>query len=98
MESQLIYNKIIFYYDIIEKIKQEILKLNELGDSVKFEVLMPAADNIKAMVDTLMEKYVLFSKDETNNALKREILDILNKILEMVYNYKNIVYNLYKDL
>ena len=59
---------------------------------------MPAADNIKAMVDTLMEKYVLFSKDETNNALKREILDILNKILEMVYNYKNIVYNLYKDL
>ena len=98
MESQLIYNKIIFYYDIIEKIKQEILKLNELGDSVKFEVLMPAADNIKAMVDTLMEKYVLFTKDETNEALKREILDILNKILEMVYNYKNIVYNLYKDL
>ena len=98
MESQLIYNKIIFYYDIIEKIKQEILKLNELGDSVKFEVLMPAADNIKTMVDTLMEKYVLFTKDETNEALKREILDILNKILEMVYNYKNIVYNLYKDL
>ena len=95
METEEIYKKIVMYYDIIDKIRAEILKLQQVDDREKFQTLIPVADDLQKEVDTLMEKYVLFSKDTTNEDMKNEILAILKNILDIVYNYKNIVYDLY---
>ena len=95
METEEIYKKIVMYYDIIDKIRAEILKHQHLDDRDKFQTLIPVADDLQKEVDTLMEKYVLFSKDTTNESMKNEILAILKNILDIVYNYKNIVYDLY---
>ena len=95
METEEIYKKIVMYYDIIDKIRAEILKLQQVDDREKFQTLIPVADDLQKEVDTLMEKYVLFSKDTTNEGMKNEILAILKNILDIVYNYKNIVYDLY---
>ena len=95
MEIEEIYKKIVMYYDIIDKIRAEILKLQQVDDREKFQTLIPVADDLQKEVDTLMEKYVLFSKDTTNEGMKNEILAILKNILDIVYNYKNIVYDLY---
>ena len=95
METEEIYKKIVMYYDIIDKIRAEILKLQQVDDREKFQTLIPVADDLQKEVDTLMEKYVLFSKDTTNEGIKNEILAILKNILDIVYNYKNIVYDLY---
>ena len=54
-----IYNKIIAYYDLSEKIKVEILKLEDVDSGVKFDVLMPIVNKIKETADVLMEKYVI---------------------------------------
>ena len=95
MEIEEIYKKIVMYYDIIDKIRAEILKLQQVDDREKFQTLIPVADDLQKEVDILMEKYVLFSKDTTNESIKNEILAILKNILDIVYNYKNIVYSLY---
>lgn len=96
-EEKEIYEKITLYYDISEKIKEEILKLDDIDENVKFDVLMPVVDNIKTTADTLMEKYVVFLKDKSNNTLKNEIVFILNKFLDYIYVYKNKLYDIYKD-
>ncbi len=96
-EEKNIYEKIILYYDISEKIKNEILKLDDIDESIKFDVLMPVVDRIKITADTLMEKYVVFLKDQSNNILKNEIIAILDKFLDYMYIYKNKLYDVYKD-
>ncbi len=96
-EEKNIYEKIILYYDISEKIKQEILKLDDIDKSIKFDVLMPVVDEIKKTADTLMEKYIVFLKDQSNNILKNEIIAILDKFLDYMYVYKNKLYDVYKD-
>lgn len=96
-EEENIYSKITLYYDISEKIKEEILKLDDIDDSTKFTILMPIVDQIKNTADTLMEKYVVFLKDRDNDEIKNNIVDILDKFLEYIYVYKNKLYDIYKD-
>lgn len=96
-EEENIYNKITLYYDISEKIKEEILKLDDIDDSTKFDVLMPVVDKIKEIADILMKKYVIFLKDKGNTSLKNEIVNILDEFLEYIYVYKNKLYSIYKD-
>jgi hypothetical protein len=95
--DKIIFDKITLYYDISDKIKSEILKLDDLDYSVKFDVLMPIVDKIKSTADILMEKYITFLKDKTNTALKDEIIGELDGLLEYVYVYKNRLYDIYKN-
>lgn len=92
-----IYNKINQYYDISEKIKEEIFKLNDIDDDIKFNILMPVVDEITKTADTLMEKYIDLLKNKNNLSLKNELISILDKFLEYIHIYKNKLYEIYKD-
>ena len=91
-----IYNKITTYYDISEKIKIEILKLEDISDSDKFDVLMPIVDKLKEIADLLMEKYVILLKNKTNS-IRKEIVSILDQFLEYIAIYKNKLYEIYSN-
>jgi hypothetical protein len=92
-----IYDRILLYYEISDKIKEEILKLDDVDESTKFDVLMPFTDNLNSTTDILLEKYIKYLKDVNNNELRNEILFILNDLMEHVAVYKNRLYSLYKD-
>ena len=91
-----IYNKITTYYEISDKIKIEILKLEDISDSDKFDVLMPIVDKLKEIADLLMEKYVILLKDKTNS-IRKEIVSILDQFLEYIAIYKNKLYEIYSN-
>lgn len=91
-----IYNKITTYYEISEKIKIEILKLTDITDSEKFDILMPIVDKLKEIADLLMEKYVILLKDKTNS-IRKEIVSILDQFLEYIAIYKNKLYEIYSN-
>ncbi|MBR2141406.1 MAG: hypothetical protein IJ853_03545 [Rickettsiales bacterium] len=91
-----IYNKIIAYYDLSEKIKVEILKLEDVDSGVKFDVLMPIVNKIKETADVLMEKYVILLKND-DSSIKKEIVRILDDFLEYIYVYKNKLYEIYNN-
>lgn len=95
-----VYQKIIKYYEISDKMKEEILNLKDIDDETKNNVLMPIPETIKSTADNLLDLYIQFLKNIKNIKnvdLKREIIEILNNLLEQIYKYKNIIYNLYKD-
>jgi hypothetical protein len=96
-QDEEIYNKITLYYDISENIEREILKLDDIDEQVKFDVLMPIVGVVKNLADKLTEKYILFLKDRENMELKEEIISALDEFLEYVYVYKNKLYDIYKD-
>ena len=87
-----VYQKIIKYYEISDKMKEEILNLKDIDDETKNNVLMPIPKTIKSTADNLLDLYNIKNID-----LKRKIIEILNNLLEQIYKYKNIIYNLYKD-
>lgn len=91
-----IYNKITTYYEISDKIKIEILKLEDISDSDKFDVLMPIVDKLKEIADLLMEKYVILLKNKTNS-IRKEIVNILDQFLEYIAIYKNKLYEIYSN-
>ncbi|MBO4956686.1 MAG: hypothetical protein J6C50_02525 [Rickettsiales bacterium] len=91
-----IYNRITTYYDISEKIKVEILKLEDISDSEKFDILMPIVSKIKETADLLMEKYVVLLKNK-NNSIRKEIVTILDQFLEYITIYKNKLYEIYNN-
>ena len=91
-----IYNKITTYYEISDKIKIEILKLEDISDSDKFDVLMPIVDKLKEIADLLMEKYVILLKNKTNS-IRKEIVNILDQFLEYIAIYKNKLYEIYNN-
>jgi hypothetical protein len=95
--DKIIFDKITLYYDISDKIRSEILKLNDIDYSVKFDVLMPIVEKIKSTADVLMEKYIIFLKDKSNIVLKDEIIIELDSLLEYIYIYKNKLYDIYKN-
>lgn len=92
-----VYQKIIKYYEISDKMKEEILNLKDIDDETKNNVLMPIPKTIKSTADNLLDLYIQFLKNIKNIDLKRKIIEILNNLLEQIYKYKNIIYNLYKD-
>lgn len=92
-----VYQKIIKYYEISDKMKEEILNLKDIDDETKNNVLMPIPETIKSTADNLLDLYIQFLKNIKNIDLKRKIIEILNNLLEQIYKYKNIIYNLYKD-
>lgn len=92
-----IYRKIILYYDIADKIKEEIIKLDDIDDSIRFNTLMPITEKIRNTADILLEKYVELLKNTENNYIKDDIVKILDNLLEQIYIYKNKVYDIYKD-
>lgn len=91
-----IYNKITTYYEISDKIKIEILKLEDISDSDKFDVLMPIVDKLEEIADLLMEKYVILLKNKTNS-IRKEIVNILDQFLEYIAIYKNKLYEIYSN-
>ena len=93
-EDEDIYKKISLYYDIADRLKIEILQLDDVSEEDRFEVLMPAVNKIKDTADILMEKYILFLKNK-DNSIGDEIVDILDKLLEYLSFYKNKLYELY---
>ena len=95
-EDEDIYKKISLYYDIAERLKNEILQLNDISEEERFEVLMPVVNKIKNMADVLMEKYILFLKNR-DNSIGDEIVDILDKFLDYLSIYKNKLYELYNN-
>jgi hypothetical protein len=92
-----IYNRILLYYEISDKIREEILKLDDVDKKTKFDVLMPFTDSLRNTADILLEKYTKYIKNIDNNSLRDEILFILNDLLEYVAVYKNKLYSIYKD-
>ena len=91
-----IYNKIVMCYDISEKIKVEILKLDGISENDRFDVLMPIVEKIKNIADILMEKYVILLRDK-NNSIRSEIVTILDQFLEYIAIYKNRLYEIYNN-
>ena len=92
-----VYQKIIKYYEISDKMKEEILNLKDIDDETKNNVLMPIPKTIKSTADNLLDLYIQFLKNIKNIDLKRKIIEILNNLLEQIYKYKNIIYDLYKN-
>lgn len=92
-----IYRKINLYYDIADKIKEEIIKLNDIDDTIRFDILMPITDKIRNSADLLLEKYVELLRNTQNKYIKDDIIKILDNLLEQIYIYKNKVYDIYKD-
>ena len=92
-----VYEKIVRYYEISDKIKDEILKLDDVDDETKNNVLMPIPPTIKDTADKLLDLYIKFLKDIKDSALKNEITTTLDNLLEQIYKYKNIIYDLYRN-
>lgn len=92
-----VYEKIIKYYDISDKIKEEILKLDDVDDETKNSVLIPIPTTIKNTADKLLDLYIRFLKNIKNLVLKNEIISTLDNLLEQIYKYKNIIYDLYRN-
>ena len=92
-----VYEKIIKYYEISDKIKDEILKLDDIDDDTKNNILMPIPTTIKDTADKLLDLYIKFLKNIKNINLKNEIVTTLDNLLEQIYKYKNIIYDLYKN-
>lgn len=98
MDIQKIYNQILVYYDILENIKNEILQLKKFDDSIKIDQLMPKLEELQRAIDFLMKKYIFFTKNLNDKNLYQDLINILDNILEKISNYKNIIYDLYKDI
>ncbi len=92
-----VYEKIVKYYEISDKIKYEILKLDDIDDNIKNNILMPIPNTIKNTADKLLDLYIKFLKNIRNTALKNEIIATLDNLLEQIYKYKNIIYDLYRN-
>jgi hypothetical protein len=92
-----IYNRILLYYDISDRIKEEILKLNDVDRETKFSVFLPFTDYVKKTTDSLLEKYIGYLKNIKNGKFRDEIFTILDDLLDSVAVYKNTLYNFYKD-
>jgi hypothetical protein len=92
-----IYNRILLYYDISEKIRSEILGLDDVDDITKFDVLLPFPDDIERTTDRLVEKYVEYLKNIKNSGTRDEIFAILDGLLERVAVYKNTLYDFYRN-
>ncbi|GHU29216.1 hypothetical protein FACS1894152_7480 [Bacilli bacterium] len=95
--EEYIYNKILLYYDISDRIKEEILQLDDIDKQTKFDVLLPFTDTMKKITDNLLEKYIKYLKNINNSRLKDEIFTILDDFLERVAVYKNRLYDIYKN-
>ena len=91
------YKKITKYYEISDKIKNEILKLDDIDIETKNNILMPIPITIRDTADKLLDLYIRFLKNINDTALKNEIIRNLNNLLEQIYKYKNIIYDLYKN-
>ncbi len=91
------YKKITKYYEISDKIKNEILKLDDIDIETKNNILMPIPITIRDTADKLLDLYIRFLKNINDTALKNEIIRTLNNLLEQIYKYKNIIYDLYKN-
>jgi hypothetical protein len=87
----------LLYYDISDRIREEILKLEGISDSVKFDVLLPFPEDIRRTTDHLLEKYIAYLKNIRNSRLRDEIFAILDDLLECVAVYKNKLYDIYRD-
>lgn len=92
-----VYEKIVKYYEISDKIKDEILKLDDIDEDIKNNILMPIPNTIKNTADKLLDLYIKFLKNIRNTALKNEIIATLDNLLEQIYKYKNIIYDLYRN-
>jgi hypothetical protein len=92
-----VYDRILLYYDISSRIREEILKLDDVDDGTKFDVLLPLPDDIKKITDHLLEKYIEYLKNIRNSKVRDEIFAILDGLLEHVAVYKNKLYDFYKD-
>lgn len=95
--EQQIYNKIVSYYDMADRIQEEISKLDAMDNDTKFSLLMPLPEKIRSTADTLLEKYVKLLKNTDNKPLRDEITGILDGLLDLLYIYKNRVYDFYKN-
>jgi chemotaxis regulatin CheY-phosphate phosphatase CheZ len=95
--SKDIFDKITSYYDISDKIRVEILKLDDIDEKTKFDVLIPVVDKIKQTADVLTQKYVGLMKDSENQELRDDLVNELDQFLEYIRVYKNKLYNIYKD-
>lgn len=91
------YKKITKYYEISDKIKNEILKLDDIDIETKNNILMPIPITIRDTADKLLDLYIRFLKNINDTALKNEIIRTLNNLLEQIYKYKIIIYDLYKN-
>ena len=87
-----IYEKINLYYDIAEKLKYNILQLEDITEEERFDVLMPIVVKIKDLADSLTEKYIKLLNGEINN---NEVVCLLDDFLEYISIYKNKIYELY---
>lgn len=92
-----VYEKIVKYYEISDKIKDEILKLDDIDEDIKNNILMPIPNTIKNTADKLLDLYIKFLKNIRNTTLKNEIIATLDNLLEQIYKYKNIIYDLYRN-
>lgn len=93
-EDEEIYYRINLYYDIADRLKEEILNLDGISEEEKFDVLMPMVNKIKATADSLMEKYVNFLKNKDVSA-SNEIVTMLDDFLEYLSVCKGKIYELY---
>ncbi len=91
------YKKITKYYEISDKIKNEILKLDDIDIETKNNILMLIPITIRDTTDKLLDLYIMFLKNINDTTLKNEIIRNLNNLLEQIYKYKNIIYDLYKN-
>ena len=91
------YTKITKYYEISDKIKNEILKLDDIDIETKNNILMLIPITIRDTTDKLLDLYIMFLKNINDTTLKNEIIRNLNNLLEQIYKYKNIIYDLYKN-
>ena len=76
-----IYEKINLYYDIAEKLKYNILQLEDITEEERFDVLMPIVVKIKDLADSLTEKYIKLLNGEINN---NEVVCLLDDFLEYI--------------
>lgn len=91
------YIKIIQYYEISEKLLEEVINTDKISEHQKNEILIPIVSTVKETADFLIDSYVVFLKNKKNRNLKTTIMETLDKLLVEISVCKNKIYELYNS-